>query len=39
MEAAGEFLVWLGFAYLVRYIILTVDEEKAKAKAKGNDND
>ncbi len=37
MEAGVEFLLWLSFAFMIRYAVLTTDDFKEEKEEKDND--
>lgn len=37
MEAGVEFLLWLSFAFMIRYAVLTEDDFKEEKEEKDND--
>lgn len=37
MEAGFEFLMWLSFAFMIRYAVLTTDDFKEEKEEKDNE--
>lgn len=37
MEAGVEFLLWLSFAFMIRYAVLTTDDFKEEKEEKDNE--